>query len=127
MADRLPQGCKATTCGSIERLRVKWGCVDDAPHPFAYLRCWDCGGTSATCATCHGDTRGAPVVRCPHRTLSPAVVACSNLASDYERGVLAVAGGALDQTEWYRQAMLLLLGELARHREAAMKEARANG
>lgn len=76
---------------------------------------------------CHGDPRGAPVLRCPHRTLSASVATVTHLFGDYERGVLAVAGGALDQTEWYRCAMSLLLGEVARHREDQMKEARANG
>ncbi len=64
------------------------------------------------------------MTRCPYRHGSHSAFAAIAAHADLERGVLPVAGGALDQSQPWREAMQLIGAEFARHREAEMQEAR---
>jgi hypothetical protein len=94
---------------------VKWGGLckhckggrcHDAPTPAtpALLKCPACNG--AGCGHC--DDGQIRVDRCPHAVVTRDVWAAFQAAQMAEKGVLPVAGGMLDQTQSFADAVALI-------------------
>ena len=75
------------------------------------LKCPDCEGKG--CAGC-GDSGVFTIARCPYLELDDAAREITLMAAAWDKGVLPVAGGALDQVESGWEAIQYALSEQAK-------------
>lgn len=77
--------------------------------PDAEFACVACDGRG--CSEC-GDTGVWRVTECPHEMVDAATVEALTMVETARDGHLPVAGGVLDQTEWFQQAFRYVAGEM---------------
>lgn len=87
------------------------------------LECWECEGRSSQCAVCQGKNQ-IPVHRCPMSFVPRAAwQVCEAAILFAEAGVLPVAGGWLEQSATFVDALALVLKERAHYLEERRREA----
>ena len=86
-------------------MQEAWGCDTDAPHPFHVID-------------------GEPITRCPVTILTNDTRRLMGLYVHYTKGFLPAAGGILNQTAYYYQAMEVLVVEVNRVQRAMQDKER---
>ena len=102
----LSQDC--AVCSRVPARRISWGCDEPAAFPFIYITCPRCLGQDMKCKRCEGDPRGVGVTRCPYATIPKHILGLSPWYNDWKNGLLPVAGGVLDQSAFFVDAMRYL-------------------
>ncbi len=80
----------------------------------AELECVRCGGDKDDCPECKG-TGIFTVTQCPLDEVDADVFDLIDDAELFEKGLPPVAGGTLDQCDWFVDACKFIWAELARH------------
>ena len=101
-----------SVCRNVEWKREEWGCDAEKRSQVAYVTCWSCIGRG--CKECVAGKRS--LHRCPNAVLTQECAEVCALFPLWEAGAMPVSGGVLDQGHAFYRAMLLLRGEIGKHR-----------